>query len=46
LSREDGSRRERYPDWIDAHVRAFTAIGGVAKAIVCDNLTAGVTTTC
>jgi len=34
------------PDWIGAHVNAFTAIGGVAGAVVCDNLKAGVTATC
>src|SRR3981081_1408090 len=30
-------------DWISAHVNTFTAIGGVPKAVVCDNLRAGVT---
>lgn len=30
-------------DWIGAHVNAFTALGGVPKAVVCDNLKAGVT---
>lgn len=34
------------PDWIGAHVDALGAIGGVTKAIVCDNLKAGVTATC
>jgi transposase len=29
--------------WIRAHVKAFSAIGGVPKAIVCHNLKAGVT---
>ena len=33
-------------DWIGAHVDALSAIGGVPKAIVCDNLKAGVTATC
>ena len=37
---------EALPDWIGAHVNAFTAIGGVAHAIVCDNLKAGVTAAC
>ena len=37
---------EALPDWIGAHVNAFTAIGGVAGAVVCDNLKAGVTATC
>jgi transposase len=31
---------------IGAHVNAFTAIGGVTGAVVCDNLKAGVTATC
>jgi transposase len=34
---------EGLADWIRAHVNAFSAIGGVPKAIVCDNLKAGVT---
>lgn len=34
------------PDWIGAHVDALNAIGGVPKAIVCDNLKAGVTAVC
>ena len=34
---------EGLADWISAHVNAFTAIGGVPKAVVCDNLKAGVT---
>src|SRR5947209_11767690 len=34
---------EGLADWIGAHVNAFTAIGGVPKAVVCDNLRAGVT---
>src|SRR5258708_1028865 len=29
--------------WISAHVNTFTAIGGVPKGVVCDNLRAGVT---
>jgi len=37
---------EALPEWIGAHVNAFTAIGGVAGAVVCDNLKAGVTATC
>lgn len=31
------------PDWIGSHTRAFGFFGGVAKAIVCDNLKSGVT---
>ena len=37
---------EALPEWIGAHVNAFTAIGGIAGAVVCDNLKAGVTATC
>jgi transposase len=36
---------EGLADWIGAHVNALSAIGGVPKAIVCDNLKAGVTAT-
>ena len=41
-----GALDEGLPDWIGAHVNAFNAIGGVPKAVVCDNLKAGVTATC
>ena len=34
------------PEWIGAHVNAFNVIAGVAGAVVCDNLKAGVTATC
>lgn len=34
---------ETLPDWIGAHVNAFAAIGGVPKAVVPDNLKAGIT---
>jgi transposase len=34
---------EGLADWISVHVNALTAIGGVPKAVVCDNLKAGVT---
>jgi transposase len=34
---------EGLADWIAAHVNTFTTIGGVTKAVVCDNLRAGVT---
>jgi transposase len=36
---------EGLADWIGAHVNALAALGGVPKAIVCDNLKAGVTAT-
>jgi transposase len=35
---------EGLADWIGAHVNALNMIGGVPKAVVCDNLKAGVTT--
>jgi transposase len=34
---------ETLPDWIGAHVNALATIGGVPKAVVCDNLKAGIT---
>jgi transposase len=34
---------EGLADWIGVHVNTLEAIGGVAKAVVCDNLKAGVT---
>ena len=34
---------EGLADWIGVHVGALAAIGGVPKAVVCDNLKAGVT---
>jgi transposase len=34
---------EGLADWIGVHVNALGAIGGVPKAVVCDNLKAGVT---
>ena len=34
------------PDWIGAHVRAFSYFGGVARQLVSDNLKAGVTRAC
>src|SRR5262249_4916324 len=37
---------EALPEWIGAHVNAFTAISGVPGAVVCDNLKSGVTATC
>ena len=37
---------EALPDWIGAHVNAFSAIGGVPGSTICDNLKAGVTTAC
>lgn len=35
---------EALPEWICAHVNTFAYLGGVPKAVVCDNLKAGVTT--
>jgi len=37
---------EGLSDWIGAHANAFADIGGVPKAVVCDNLKAGVTAAC
>jgi transposase len=34
---------ETLPDWIGAHAHAFAAIGGVPRALVPDNLKAGIT---
>jgi transposase len=34
---------EGLADWIGSHVNALTALGGVPKAVVCDNLKTGVT---
>jgi transposase len=34
------------PDWIAAHVNALTALGGVPRQIVSDNLKAGITRAC
>ena len=42
----EGRWSEALPNWIGVHVNALHAIGGVAHAIVCDNLKAGVTATC
>ena len=33
---------QRLPDWIEGQVRSLSYFGGVPKAIVCDNLKAGV----
>lgn len=38
--------REDLPTWIGCHVRAFDFFGGVPKAVVPDNLKAGVTRPC
>lgn len=36
------SLSQQLPDWIDAQCRALSFIGGVPRAIVCDNLKSGV----
>ncbi|MDH4261253.1 MAG: IS21 family transposase [Gammaproteobacteria bacterium] len=36
------SLSQKLPDWIDGQCRALSFFGGVTKAIVCDNLKAGV----
>jgi transposase len=37
---------EGLADWLGCHVNAFAFIGGVPRQLVCDNLKAGVTTSC
>jgi transposase len=37
---------QQLPDWIGAHVRAFTFFGGVAEILVPDNLKSGVSKAC
>jgi transposase len=39
----EGRWSEGLPDWISAHVNTLAAIGGVPRAVICDNLKAGVT---
>lgn len=39
----EGRWSEGLPDWISVHVNTLAAIGGVPRAVVCDNLKAGVT---
>ena len=36
------SLSQKLPDWIEGQVRALSFFGGVTRAIVCDNLKAGV----
>lgn len=36
------SSSQKLPDWIEGQVRALAFFGGVTRAIVCDNLKAGV----
>lgn len=43
LTFSHASLSQKLPDWIDGQVRALIYFGGVTKAIVCDNLKAGVT---
>lgn len=38
------SLSQKLPDWIDGQTKALAYFGGVTKAIVCDNLKAGVAT--
>jgi transposase len=39
----EARRSKALPDWISAHVHAFSAIGGVPRAVVPDNLKASIT---
>jgi transposase len=42
----EASWTQTLPDWIDAHVRAFAAIGGVPRLLVPDNTKAAVIRAC
>jgi len=42
----EATRTQRVPDFIGSHVRAFDFFGGVARAVVPDNLKSAVTRTC
>ncbi len=46
LTYAEATRTQRVGDWIGAHVRALEYIGGVARAIVPDQLKSGVTVPC
>jgi len=40
------TRSQKGPDWIASHVRTFESLGGVAGAVVCDQLKSGVVVAC
>jgi transposase len=42
----EATRTQQVPDWIASHQRAFTFFGGVAAALVCDQLKSGVVVPC
>jgi transposase len=42
----EATASQTLPDWIAAHVNALSAIGGVPRQIVSDNLKAGITKAC
>jgi transposase len=42
----EATRTQQVPDWIGSHVRALSAIGGVPRAVVPDQLKSGVTAAC
>jgi transposase len=42
----EATASQALPDWIAAHVNALTALGGVPRQIVSDNLKAGITKAC
>jgi transposase len=42
----EATRTQQVPDWIGSHVRALSAIGGVPRAVVPDQLKSGVTVAC
>jgi transposase len=42
----EATRTQQVPDWIGSHVRTLSAIGGVPRAVVPDQLKSGVTLAC
>jgi len=42
----EATRTQQVPDWIASHERAFIFFGGVATALVCDQLKSGVALPC
>ena len=45
-SYSEATRTQTLPDWIGAHVRAFTFFNGVTEIVVPDNLKSGITKPC
>lgn len=42
----EATRTQQLPDWLGSHQRLFMFLGGVTRAIVCDQLKSGVTRPC